>query len=337
MVNNLKISTRDIRYDVIRSIAMICVIMIHSVGEFDNAMSNGEINGILVHIESSFLKIIYIGVPLFVMLSGALLLGRSEPIVVFLKRRLRRVLIPFALWSTIVYAILYWQGGGRSPVEFIKVLVIRTLGNDYYGIFWYVYLIIGIYLLVPALRLVAKNLSVCCYTATLLIVLYLIGIFVPNFGVSSYFQSNNLVYLGLFLMGYVIKEKTIVSKWISNWIVPISLITWFGMIVYDYYIGDILIYPVLAIPFFAYLLSRNYLSIFPFSFVKLRGGIKYFSCFTYGIYLTHFMFISLFLKLPIVSKIPLIIEPFIMVISVTIATCIFFYVINKMKLGKWLM
>ena len=208
MVNNLKISTRDIRYDVIRSIAMICVIMIHSVGEFDNAMSNGEINGILVHIESSFLKIIYIGVPLFVMLSGALLLGRREPIVVFLKRRLSRVLIPFALWSTIVYAILYWQGGGRSPVEFIKVLVIRTLGNDYYGIYWYVYLIIGIYLLVPALRLVAKNLSVCCYTATLLIVLYLIGIFVPNFGVSSYFQSNNLVYLGLLLMGYVIKEKT---------------------------------------------------------------------------------------------------------------------------------
>lgn len=332
MDNNFNICTRDIRFDVTRSIAMIFVIMIHSIGEFDTAIANGEIEGVFVHLESSVLKIIYIGVPLFIMLSGALLLGRDESIIVFLKRRLSRILIPFAFWSTIVYAILYWQDGGRSIVEFINVLFMRTSGDDFYGIFWYVYLIIGIYLLVPALRLVAKNQTVCLYTATLLISLYCLGALVPKFGVSSYFQSNNLVYIGLFLIGYVIKEKIIVTKWISNWILPISLITWIGIIVFDYYIGEITIYPVLSIPFFTLLLSYDYNKAF-----KFFRGVSRFSVLTYGIYLTHSMFISLFLKLPMIKKIPLTIEPFIMVIVVTTTTGCLFYMINKTKFGKWLM
>lgn len=102
-------SSREIQFDYIRSLAIVFVIFIHSMGWINNINTLNIAYIIRVTLDS----VIYTGVPLFVMLSGALLLGKEETISQFFSKRFKRIIIPFILWSLLVYAILYIQEGGN--------------------------------------------------------------------------------------------------------------------------------------------------------------------------------------------------------------------------------
>lgn len=107
----MELKKYDFRFDLIRAVAILMVIAIHSSALFCQVAINETgfgVNKILY----SVLQIIFIAVPVFVMLSGALLLGKDEPLGVFFKKRLTRVMIPFLVWSVIVYALTYVQSGG---------------------------------------------------------------------------------------------------------------------------------------------------------------------------------------------------------------------------------
>ena len=102
---------RNSNFDIVRAVAIFMVICIHSLGLVNDALPTGDEEA---RMTNAVMTIVYGGVPLFVMLSGALLLGKDEPIGVFFRKRMGRVLWPFLFWSVIVCAILYWQEGGRS-------------------------------------------------------------------------------------------------------------------------------------------------------------------------------------------------------------------------------
>ena len=55
---------------------------------------------------------------------------------------------------------------------------------------------------------------------------------------------------------------------------------------------------------------------------------------SYGIYLSHFMLVSAFLKFGIYQKIPLCIEPLVMAFSVLIATMQMLLILGKLGLKK---
>ncbi len=145
---------RDFRFDFIRAIAIFLVICIHSMGLVNIAEDSGDSEAKVI---SACMNIIYCGVPLFVMLSGALLLGKEEPTIVFLKKRLSRVLIPFLLWSIVVGSILYVQEGGRSVFGCLGFLTKGILTSGVHGVYWYVYMILGLYLLTPVLRTIVQS------------------------------------------------------------------------------------------------------------------------------------------------------------------------------------
>ena len=109
-------------------------------------------------------------VPLFVMITGALLLPVSTSASVFYKKRIPRVLWPFLLWS-VLYALFPWLTGvlGLAP-ETMQVFfpysgeeaMRQSLGVSLgyvAGIplnfspiavhMWYIYLLIGLYLYLP--------------------------------------------------------------------------------------------------------------------------------------------------------------------------------------------
>lgn len=140
---------REIRYDLIRFVAIFMVVCIHSMALVDAARDAGDITAWIV---SAMMDIIYCGVPLFVMLSGALLLGKDEPMKVFFKKRMSRILIPFLVWSVIVGAILYIQDGGRSIAGYMLYELKGIATTGVHGIYWYVYMTIGLYGLTPVLR-----------------------------------------------------------------------------------------------------------------------------------------------------------------------------------------
>lgn len=139
---------RNISYDYIRAVAIFFVICIHSSGLLNEACSSETSIGV-AHIAHALMGIIGAGVPLFVMLSGALLLGREETLQSFFKRRLTRVLIPFFVWSFIVCSIQYLQDGGRSIMNFLQLYIGKSLTDGVHGIYWYIYMLLGLYALTP--------------------------------------------------------------------------------------------------------------------------------------------------------------------------------------------
>ena len=130
----------------LRVLATIIVVVIHTSG------------GVLFHYNTIPHSSWWIGnvisnfgrfsVPVFVMISGALLLGREIDLFPFLQKRFVRVWIPFTIW-VIIY-VFYHNIFERNPYSFSKAFVdYLTMGGGLYGHLWFIYMILGLYLLTP--------------------------------------------------------------------------------------------------------------------------------------------------------------------------------------------
>lgn len=123
--------------------SIMLVILLHSVSNFvadPNFYSLPSYKLLLV-----FNEIGRAGVPMFFMISGYLLLRdqRTLDCCPFYRRRLNRILIPVAIWNA-VYCIYYH----KSIAVYFKESIQQ--GCAYH--LWFVYTILGIYLLAPFLK-----------------------------------------------------------------------------------------------------------------------------------------------------------------------------------------
>jgi len=154
-------------------------------------------------------------VPLFIMLSGALLLQPvkvNEPIRVFLKKRLSRIGLAFAFW-TAIYTIWSFYVS-KTPVTLANVgqsISFDLFSGAYYQ-FWFIYLIVGLYLITPILRVVITygGDKMIRY----LIIVWFVGVaVVPLLELASGFILNVDVFviggwIGYFVLGlYLLKVK----------------------------------------------------------------------------------------------------------------------------------
>lgn len=95
-------------------------------------------------------------VPVFLMITGVLLLNRHEDLPVFFRKRYMRVLPPLGFWSVFYLAWYSLHGedyGGLTGG--IKALVSGPVAFH----LWYLYAIVGIYLCVPFLRHIWRSAS----------------------------------------------------------------------------------------------------------------------------------------------------------------------------------
>ena len=127
-----------------RVAACFMVIMVHSTEPF---YLGGEGSLILTKTDafwsSLFDSFVRACVPLFVVASSYLQFPIHYNTQEFFKRRAIRILIPFIIWS-LVYALVWGE-----PVSNLKNLLFNF--NYAAGHLWFVYLILGMYLLMPIL------------------------------------------------------------------------------------------------------------------------------------------------------------------------------------------
>jgi surface polysaccharide O-acyltransferase-like enzyme len=95
-------------------------------------------------------SIAWIGVPLFIMLHGALLLkpGKNESIRLFFKKRWARIGLPFLFWGAIYFVWDFVVVG----IPFSLNAIIEGILAGPYTHFWYMYVLVGLYLVTPILR-----------------------------------------------------------------------------------------------------------------------------------------------------------------------------------------
>jgi len=105
-------------------------------------------------------------VPVFIMLSGALLLPVQESLGDFFRKRFNRVFIPFVTW-TVLYLIwkkVFYQ----HDLGFTRSLHLALGGGVWFHL-WFIYLLVGLYLAAPVFRVFMLH-------ATRLQAAYLLGI-----------------------------------------------------------------------------------------------------------------------------------------------------------------
>ena len=90
-------------------------------------------------------------VPLFIIASSYLQLPSRYTAGEFFRRRTVRILVPFIVW-TLVYACLWGE-----PIDNLKSLLLNF--NYASGHLWFVYMLVGVYLLIPLLSPWAEKVS----------------------------------------------------------------------------------------------------------------------------------------------------------------------------------
>ena len=140
--------------DLIRVVAVVLVILLHaSIESYTNVTLDAAQSQMYWWTTTIYDSLARICVPLFVMLSGFLLLQPikvHEPIRVFLQKRFTRIGLAFGFWSVIYFA---WSFYVHNQALSVTYVIQGLLTGPYYH-FWYIYLIAGLYIITPILRVI---------------------------------------------------------------------------------------------------------------------------------------------------------------------------------------
>lgn len=192
--------------DLLRSLAIYLVVGLHVVG---GAASSGSLLGTPLWWCCNFAGLLgRMGVPLFFMLSGYLLLNdpRTADPLPFYRRRFARLLPAFLFWDAVCFVLRgITEQRGFSPMLFLSELVLR--GSDYH--LWFIYQIAALYLLAPFLRMIverAPRRSLWILMGVILLVptvLRLVNVLQHALWISP-FQAPVEGYAGFFLLGWLL-------------------------------------------------------------------------------------------------------------------------------------
>jgi len=166
MKNSITDNSREVWIDWLRVAACFMVFVVHSTEPFylggDGALILTETDAFWASFFDSFVRSC---VPLFIIASSYLQFPTHYPTMEFFRRRAVRILVPFLLW-TVVYAFRWGE-----PVENFRNLLLNF--NYAAGHLWFVYMLLGVYLLMPLLSLWAEKvekkelqiyLGICLFT-----------------------------------------------------------------------------------------------------------------------------------------------------------------------------
>ena len=313
--------TRDSRYDLIRSVAIILIVFIHSMGMINGAAPAGWSP---LRVEYAFLKaVISPGVHLFILISGALLLGKDEPIWVFYRKRLRRILLPFLLWSVTVYVLAGLRTEGFDWKLCLPDFGWKLLTNGIHGTYWFVYMILGLYLITPLLRWVCRTKTGCMVILLLSMAAYGANLAFPSLPKVPYVSCLMDYVAGFWFVQYLRRTRPLI---------PLA-----GVVLALSFLGE----------FFQRLLTEN---DFPFEILiaaaifvlivhsastpRLSPAFQLLGDCSLGIYLSHCIFISAFTQVAVWAGLPAAAGPIFVGLTVLAAEWCLMAVLRKLRLDK---
>lgn len=181
---------KEIYIEVIRIVAIILVIFNHTDGYF---LYYSNTDSMLTWLFSFIGSVLCrMNVPLFVMITGALILGKEESLRDLYQKRVRRIVLVLLLFTFFYYMLDIFRNSQKnfSLKDFIEGL----LSGSIQGSFWYLFLYLGILLVLPLLR----KMAVSCENRELRYFLLLQIVTVTGVGVFSCLtgmEVNSSIYL----------------------------------------------------------------------------------------------------------------------------------------------
>ena len=213
------IKKRETELDILRLLAMLCVIAMHVCGGPMKELQSKSFDFIVMN---SLVTIITWCIPIYVMISGGFFLNPKREITInkLFTKYIKRFVIAFLFW-TIIYQIYYYVSAmvnGGSDLNW-KGIIYEVIVGPYH--MWYLYMLTGLYLAIPILRKITESKTITEY----FIVVFLIFSFLQNYGVNIPILGNlisaimdktylpiGMMYIGYFILGFYIKNFNISRK-----------------------------------------------------------------------------------------------------------------------------
>ena len=142
---------RKVYCDYLRLVATFAVVFIHVAA---SNWSNVDVNGMQWQVFNIYDSLVRWGVPIFVMISGALFLNRDVPIQKIYSKYVLRMVIAFVSWS-LFYAILTTDTFKHGLIYSLKSHI-GTLVTGHYHM-WFVLMIIGLYMCIPFMKKIVSD------------------------------------------------------------------------------------------------------------------------------------------------------------------------------------
>lgn len=270
--------------DCLRVFAMLMIIALHSPLPVSD-----KSNSILFSCVSFFNAS---GLTLFFMISGALLLSKTYDYRTFLKRRFGKVAWPTLFWS-LFYLLDNWLQGKIGVADLTKSILSIPFGAQGNGVLWFMYTLMGLYLITPILsswlsKASKKDVETILILWCITLLLPLLGEVLP---VGEIGNNNILFYLsgymGYYILGHYLEryyQQIRIACILPLIVIPTIIaivVKLLGVAVDFYKFFWYLSINIAMMSAFWFLLAKR---IFTFSIPK---AIYTISKYSFGIYLVH--------------------------------------------------
>lgn len=324
---NPKINTKERKtyLDVARTLAIISISLNHAVNRsFDN-YSNQQAQYLASGMAATLIKTVFtifsrIGVPLFLMITGVLILNKtfetSRDLKKFYTHNISQLFITTEIW----YIIMYWfiiffnpsvtvlkdEGVWGAVIGMLKTMLFidqRTCGS-----MWYMPMILCLYMTLPFWAVVIKKFD-ARYICFPLVVSFLSFMVLPSLNTFRMFQGKELlttvfspadspsIYIIYILVGFWLGNGGL-SK-LKDWmLLTLAVTTFVGCCAYQWYAYSqpanyLVAYSspgilLTAIFVFAYLRRKEK------HFVRFKNVFAYFSKISFAIYFVHILIMEIF-------------------------------------------
>jgi surface polysaccharide O-acyltransferase-like enzyme len=220
-----QLSGRDVYVDLIRTVAIIAVILVHAAGEYpvtpQQLSQMRPFDFFSWSVVDFYQTLSAVGVPLFLMLTGALLLQpeKNESLRSFFRKRWDRIGLPWIFWGGIYFAYAFLV----VHYPFSANAVIQGILNGPYTQFWYLYVLAGLYLLTPILRIITANADPT--TIKYFVIVWLVGVAVlPFLGLLTTYQLNSNVFTLIGFVGYFVLGAYLLTVQVRRSIISILMV-----------------------------------------------------------------------------------------------------------------
>lgn len=362
--------------DLLRVLACFLVIFSHCcdpfVAQFDNdrgAFLTGAFSG-------SFVRAC---VPLFVMMTGVLLFPIRTNMTDFYKKRIGRIIIPLIFWSIMLpvmyFVYLNYMVSTNSPtITSDNFTWDATINKMYTFIFnfnydttplWYLYMLVGLYLIMPIFnswlnQASRKDIKLFLYIWGISLVLPYIKMVAPVLGYTGNFGNMGLLgicdwndygtfyyvsgFIGYLVLAYYLVKYPLTWSWKKTLSITIPmfivgyLITSLGYVLTQkYYPGN---YANLEIVWYfaginVFMMTFPVFTIVQKIKVKSSVMLSHLASLTFGIYLCHFVFVQMAYDFfDAIYPLPYIVRIIGMACIVFVITSLLVWVMNRFKLTR---
>ena len=341
------VKERNVGFDVLKIIASFAVMVIHIVGEsWDKATELSSFQWNVLNVYNSGVRW---AVPIFVMVSGALFLSANHSVEKMYKKYILRIACAFVFWSAVYAAFVFIK---ERSVKGAAV----TFITGYYHL-WFLFMIIGLYMITPLLKKLTEDEKLTKY---FVILAFIFASLLPellvilnhfsgsaakylNADIANFHLDFVLGYSLYFVIGFLISKTKLTKKQ-------------FGLLALGGIIGFIstavltmlldnankpskVFYGYLTVNVFfeAIFIFSLYQKINEHSFSeKTKKIIFAFSKYSFGAYLVHLLFVKAIYSIPSLN--PTSFNPIISVPVTAIIVFVFSYiasaVINQIPIIK---